>query len=163
MIDNVFSIKEASKLLDCSTQNIYRQKSELIAKGLMEQSQSGSYFLNESGINYLKEKRIETIKSSQDLKQVANNNLSSVATSTIVDNAEIINILKQNIEDLKQEKEYWKNKFELKDQELSKLSEYLQEMNTTVFQKLLATEEQNRQQEKEIKEGVLGKFKRLFN
>lgn len=69
----------------------------------MEQSQSGSYFLNENGINYLKEKRIETIKSSQDLKQVANNNLSSVATSTIVDNAEIINILKQNNEQEKTE------------------------------------------------------------
>lgn len=163
MIDNMFSIKEASKLLDCSTQNIYRQKSELIAKGLMEQSGTGSYFLNEKGINYLKEKRIETMRASQDLKQVANNNLSSVATPTIEDNTEIINILKQNIIDLKQEKEYWKNKFEMKDQELTKANEHLQEMNTTVFQKLLATEEQNRQQEKEIKEGILGKFKKFFN
>lgn len=154
MIDNMFSIKDASKLLDCSTQNIYRQKSELLAKGLMEQSETGSYFINEKGINYLREKRIETIKASQDFNQVAKEKLSSVATP-VADNTELINLLKQNIEELKQEKEYWKNKFELKDLELAKTNEHLQEMNTTVFQKLLAD---NNEEEKKK-----GFFKKLFS
>lgn len=158
MIDNMFSIKDASKLLDCSTQNIYRQKGELISKGLMEQSNTGGYFLNEKGINYLREKRIETMKSSQDFNQVANQELSNIATSVIADNTEVINLLKQNIEDLKQEKEYWKGKYEMKDQELTKANEHLQEMNTTVFQKLLSgtTEEKNNTTEKK------GFFKKIF-
>lgn len=160
MIDNMFSIKDASKLLDCTTQNIYRQKNELIAKGLMEQSETGAYFLNEKGINYLKEKRIETIKASQDFNQVVNQNLSSVATPVVTDNTEIINLLKQNIEELKQEKEYWKNKFEMKDQELTKANEHLQEMNTTVFQKLLSgTTEEIKSNTTEKK----GFFRKIFS
>lgn len=160
MIDNMFSIKDASKLLDCSTQNIYRQKNELIAKGLMEQSNTGSYFINEKGINYLKEKRIETLKASQDFKQVANKDLSSVATSVTNSDTEVINLLKQNIEELKQEKEYWKNKFEMKDQELTKANEHLQNMNTTVFQKLLAETTEEQKQNTTEKKGF---FKKLFS
>ena len=59
MLDNMYSIKDASKLLDCSTQNIYRQKQQLIKSGYMEQAETGSYYLNEKGINFLREKRIE--------------------------------------------------------------------------------------------------------
>lgn len=158
MADNMFSIKDASKLLDCTTQNIYRQKDELISKGLMEQSNTGTYFLNEKGINYLKEKRIETIKASQDFNQVANKDLSSVATPVITGNAEIINILKENIEELKKEKEYWKNKFEMKDQELTKTNEHLQEMNTTVFQKLLTGATEESKNSNTEKKGFLKKF-----
>jgi len=55
--------KRASKLLDCSTQNIYQQKSKLIKLGLMEYEENTGYVLNEKGINYLREKRTETIKS----------------------------------------------------------------------------------------------------
>ncbi len=158
MVDNMFSIKDASKLLDCTTQNIYRQKDELISKGLIEQSNTGTYFLNEKGINYLKEKRIETIKSSQDFNQVANKDLSSVATPVITDNTEIINILKENIEELKKEKEYWKNKFEMKDQELTKANEHLQEMNTTVFQKLLTGSTEESKNNIAEKKGFFKKF-----
>lgn len=160
MIDNSYSIKEASKLLDCSTQNIYRQKSELIRKGLMEQADTGSYYINEKGINYLREKRIETMKANnQNFNQVDNQEFKSVANSVFTGNTEIINILKQNIEDLKQEKEYWKKEYERKDEELSKANEHLQNMNTTVFQKLLATEEQNRKQAEETKKSF---WKRIF-
>lgn len=139
MIDNMYSIKEASRLLDCSTQNIYRQKGELLSKGLMEQAETGSYYLNEKGINYLKEKRIETMKNSQDFNQVDNQVFKSVANPVFTgDSADLINLLKEQIQDLKNEKEYWKKEYEKKDQELTKTNEHLQNMNTTVFQKLLA-------------------------
>ena len=160
MVDNGYSIKEASKLLDCSTQNIYRQKAELMSKGLMEQANTGSYYLTEKGINYLREKRIETMKANnQGFNQVDNQDFKSIASPVFTDNTELINILKQNIEDLKQEKEYWKKEYEKKDQELSKANEHLQNINTTVFQKLLATEEQNKRQEEETKRGF---WKRIF-
>lgn len=160
MLDNSYTIKEASNLLDCSTQNIYRQKQDLISKGYWEQSETGNHYITEKGINYLREKRIETMKASnQDFKQVANNNLQSVASPLFTDNTEIISILKQQIEDLKTEKEYWQKKYESKDQELSKANEHLQNVNTTVFQKLLATEEQNKKQAEETKRGF---FKKIF-
>lgn len=162
MIDNMYSIKEASKLLDCSTQNIYRQKGELLSKGLMEQTKTGSYYLNEKGINYLKEKRIETLKNSQDFNQVDNQVFKSVAKPTFAnDNTDLINLLKEQIQDLKNEKEYWKKEYEKKDQELTKTNEHLQNMNTTVFQKLLAdTTGESKENPTENKKGF---FKRLFS
>lgn len=160
MIDNMYSIKETSKLLDCSTQNIYRQKSDLISKGFMEQTKTGSYYLNESGINYLKEKRIETIKNSQDLNRLDNQIFKSVASPTITDNnADLINLLKEQLQDLKDEKEYWKKEYEKKDQELTKANEHLQNMNTTVFQKLLAdTAEESKKNITENKKGFFNRF-----
>lgn len=62
MDDNIFTIKEASKLLHCSTQKIYQKKSKLMKLGFMEKSTTGSYFLKKDAINYLQEKRSETQK-----------------------------------------------------------------------------------------------------
>ena len=160
MIDNMYSIKEASKLLECSTQNIYRQKNELIKLGLMEQSNKGSYFLNEKGINHLKEKRIETMRAnSQDFNQVANQEFKSVATHTTVSNSEIINLLKEQLQEAKTEKEYWKKQTEIKDQELREKNSYIQELNTKAFA-LLGTEEQNKKQAEETKKSF---WQKIFN
>lgn len=163
MIDNMFSIKDASKLLDCSTQNIYRQKGELISKGFMEQSNTGAYFLNEKGINYLKEKRIETIKANQELKQVANQDFKSVANDTVaIDNTDLVCILKEQLKELKEEKEFWRNKFEQKDAELQAKNDYIQELNIKALA-LLDAGEQNKQeqiiqQEPKVKKSFLQKF-----
>lgn len=162
MIDNMYSIKEASKLLDCSTQNIYRQKAELTSKGFMEQAETGSYYLNEKGINYLKEKRIETMKNNQDFNQVDNQVFKSVATPVFTsDNTDLINLLKEQIQDLKNEKEYWKKEYEKKDQELAKTNEHLQNMNSVVFQKLLAdTTEEKKENLTENKKSF---WKKIFS
>ena len=161
MTDNTYSIKEASKLLDCSTQNIYQQKDRLLQLGLMEKSSTGSYFINEKGIQHLKEKRIETIKASssidkQDLSIGTNVGFPQSNNDLIVD------LLKEQIQELKNEKEYWKNEYTKKDIELSKANEHLQEMNITVFQKLLAsTEQQNNSINTETTKK--GFFKKLFS
>lgn len=158
MIDNMYSIKEASKLLECSTQNIYRQKNELIKLGLMEQSNTGSYFLNEKGINHLKEKRIETMRAnSQDFNQVANQEFKSVATHTTTSDSEIISLLKEQLQEAKNEKEYWKKQTEIKDQELREKNSYIQELNTKAFA-LLGTEEQNKKQAEETKKSFWQKI-----
>lgn len=160
MLDNMYSIKDASKLLDCSTQNIYRQKQQLIKSGYMEQAETGSYYLNEKGINFLREKRIETMRaSSQDFKQVDNQDFKSVATSTVsIENTEYINLLKEQIQELKAEKEYWKNEYTKKDIELKDKNEYIQGINTKVFA-LLGTEEDNKKQAEEHKKSSwLSKF-----
>lgn len=167
MVDNLFSIKEASKILDCSTQNIYRKKNFLISKNYMEQDQFGNYFINTNGMNYLQEIRIKTLKNStQDFASVDKQSVANSPSPTNKENSDIImylqnqiSDLKSQIEDLKIEREDWKKKFEDKDIELKKTNAHLQDMNTTVFQKLLATEEQNRKQEEITKKGF---FHRLF-
>lgn len=160
MSDNTFTIKEASKLLDCSTQNIYQQKSKLIELGLMEQDTTTGYVLNEKGINYLREKRTETIKASnKGFNQVGNKDFINIATPTVAtDNTDLINILKEQLQELKEEKEYWRNEYIKKDNELQAKNEYIQGINTQVFA-LLGTSEQNKQQEQETKKGF---WKKIF-
>ena len=62
MLDSGFTITEASEMLDCTRQNIYQQKDTLVKLGYWETSETGKYYINEKGINYLREKRAETIK-----------------------------------------------------------------------------------------------------
>lgn len=160
MNDNTFTIKEASKMLDCSTQNIYQQKGKLIQLGYMEQSDTGAYILNEKGINYLKEKRIETVKAnSQAFNQVGSNDFTNIATPTLsTDNTDLVNILKEQIQELRTEKDYWRNEYAKKDSELQSKNEYIQGLNTQVFA-LLGTQEQNKQQAEESKKGF---WKKIF-
>lgn len=161
MNDNTFTIKEASKMLDCSTQNIYQQKGKLIQLGYMEQSNTGAYILNEKGINYLREKRIETTKAnSQVFNQVGSNDFTNISNPTIsTDNTDLVNILKEQIQELRTEKDYWRNEYVKKDTELQAKYEYIQGLNTQVFN-LLGTQEQNKQQEQNAKKGF---WKKLFD
>ncbi len=162
MIENGFSIKEASKLLNCSTQNIYQQKSKLLQDGYMEQDKiTGGYFINEKGINYLREKRIETMKANnQGFNQVDKQDFKGIATPTVsTDNTEYINMLKEQINDLKKDRDYWKNEFIRKDNELKDKNEYIQGMSTKMFA-LLDTAEGNKKQEEKNKKGF---FKKIFS
>lgn len=159
MLDSMYSIKEASKMLDCSTQNIYQQKKKLLEAGLMEKDNAGGYYLNEKGINYLMDKRAETIKaSSKDFKQVDNEAFKQIASPTIAtDNTDYINLLKEQIQDLKKDRDYWQNEYTKKDTELQAKNEYIQGINTKVFA-LLGTEDQNKKQAEETKKGFFSKF-----
>lgn len=167
MSDNTFTVKEASVMLDCTTQNIYQQKSKLIQSGYMEKSITGEYVLNEKGINYLREKRTETIKaSSKDFNQVDNKGFTNVASPTVpTDNTDLISMLKEQLKELKEEKEYWRNKFEQKDVELQAKNDYIQELNTKAFA-LLDTGEQNKQEQEQqqiiqqepVKKSLLQRF-----
>ena len=161
MVDNGYTIKEASKILDCSTQNIYRQKNSLISQGYMIQDNTGGFYITDIGINYLKDKRIETMRqASQDLTSGIDNTSQVVATPTIptvADNTEYISILKEQIQELRAEKEYWKNEYAKKDEELRNKNEYIQGINTKVFA-LLGTEEDNKKQAEATKKGFWHKI-----
>lgn len=157
MVDNGYTIKEASKILDCSTQNIYRQKNALISQGYMIQNSTGGFYITDKGINFLREKRIETMRqASQDLSSGIDNTLQApmqaVSTPTTPIDTEVISLLKEQIQELKAEKEYWKNEYVKKDEELKGKNEYIQGINTKVFA-LLGTEEDNKKQAEETKKG----------
>lgn len=153
MVDNGYTIKEASKILDCSTQNIYRQKNALIKLGYMIQNNTGSFYITDKGINYLREKRIDTMRQvSQDLTSDVDNNLQvsnqAIANPTNAISTDYIELLKEQIQELKIEKDYWKQEYEKKDDELKSKNEYIQGINTKVFA-LLGTEEDNKRQAEE--------------
>lgn len=157
MDENTFTIKEASKILHCSTQNIYQQKSKLMKLGFMEKSTIGSYCLNKEGINYLQEKRTETIKANNKVfNQVDNKSYfenSEVSTDTI----NIINLLNKQLHELKSEKEYWKNEYIKKDIHLQSKNEYIQNLNIQIMD-LLKSTHLNKQQEQDVKKGFWEKF-----
>lgn len=159
-MENSFSIKEVSKLLDCSTQNIYQQKSKLMQLGYMIQDTDGNYCINEYGVNYLREIRTKSIKeTNKQLTSLDNKSVKDIATPTVSAENEYISILKERIEELKKDNEYWKNEYIKKDNELKDKNEYIQGINTKMFA-LLDTEEGNKKQAEKEKRGFLS---RLFN
>lgn len=152
MLDSGFTITEASEMLDCTRQNIYQQKDTLVKLGYWETSETGKYYINEKGINYLREKRAETIKAkSKGFNQVESQDFTNIATPVVpTENTNLVNILQEQIKELKEEKEYWRKQTEIKDQELKNKNDYIQEMNIKAFA-LLGTAEDNKKQEDEHK------------
>lgn len=57
----MYTINEVAKNLDCSVQNIYNQKKELIEKGYMADGENGKEITQE-GYNYLLQKRAKNSK-----------------------------------------------------------------------------------------------------
>lgn len=140
-------------MLDCSTQNIYRQKQQLLSKGYMISSNANGLYITSDGIEYLKEKRIDTMRQDlQDLPSEVDNNLQEVAsptpqtvTNTSINN-DLIKALQDQIQELKQDRDYWKEAYTKKDNELTKKVEYIEGINTKVFA-LLGTGEPIKHQE----------------
>ena len=160
MSEDIYSIKEVSKMLDCSTQAIYQKKDKLIKSGLMEQSETGQYYINKNGLNYLRQIRTETIQASnKEFNQVDLQSLSSDKNIDKSINNEIISLLKSQLEELKTDRDYWKNEYSKQVQELSKSNEKLQELTTKAFA-LLETADEHRKREEENKKGF---FKKFFN
>lgn len=161
MDDNTFTIKQASKILHCSAQNIYQQKSKLMKLGFMEKSTTGSYYLKKDGINYLQEKRSETQKvNSQLFNQVDDKNSIGFTNYNVqTNNIELINILKEQVQELKAEKNFWQSKYMEKDIQLDSKNEYIQQLNMQIFE-ILKSSEQNKQQKQNFKKGF---FKKIFN
>lgn len=160
MSDNTFSIRRASEMLDCTPQNIYQQKNALIKRGYWEKDKTGQYYITTAGINYLRDKREETIKaSSKGFNQVENKDLtSSINPGISKESIDLINVLQEQIKELKEEKDYWRKQTELKDQELKNKNDYIQELNIKAFS-LLGTAEDNKKQEESTKKGF---FRKLF-
>lgn len=157
MHDNDFSVKEASRLLGCTPQNIYKQKDIMLKRGQWIIDENNNNYITAEGLAYLREKRAETIKAkSQEFNEVESNRLSTEAKAT--ETASIVDLLQEQIKELKEEKEYWRRQTEQKDQELKDKNDYIQELNTKAFA-LLGTAEDNKKQEEKNKKGF---FKNLF-
>ena len=159
MIDNEFTITEASKFLDCTRQNLYQKQKTLKELGYWKQSSTGKNYITGEGINYLKEYRAENLKaSSKGFNQLDNSDLTSPTNAVVPrESTNLVNILQEQIKELKEEKEYWRKQTELKDQELRNKNDYIQELNTKAFA-LLGTAEDNQKQEEKTKKGIFKWF-----
>ena len=73
----MFSIKQVATSLQMSTQAIYKQKDELIAKGYMEKNKQGNWEITDTGFNYLQDKKIAY------MQQHTTNNIQPVANQPI--------------------------------------------------------------------------------
>ena len=161
MNESDFTIKKASIYLDCTTQNLYGMQDKLKELGYWKKSDTGKNYITPEGINYLQDKRAETMQSnSKGFKTLDCKDLQSVEKPTATgENNELLKFLQEQIKELKEEKDYWKKQAEAKDQELQKKNDYIMEWNVKAFS-LLGTAEDNKRQEQESKKGF---FKRFFS
>lgn len=161
MNDSDFTIKQVSIYLGCTTQNLYGMQEKLKDLGYWIKSDTGKNYITQEGLNYLQEKRTETMQeSSKDFKELDCKDLQSAANPTAAgESSELLKFLQEQIKELKEEKEYWKNQAEAKDQELQKKNDYIMEWNVKAFS-LLGTAEDNKRQEQESKKGF---FRRFFS
>lgn len=128
----MFSIKEVANSLQISTQAIYKQKDELIKRGYMEKNTSNQWEINNNGFNYLRDKKINYIQqhNNQNIQPVANQKENEkeekMVNSEYINNLEVANITIQHykeqlqtitnqLQEIKEQRDYFKMKYEEKD------------------------------------------------
>lgn len=168
----MFSIKQVANSLQMSTQAIYKQKDELIAKGYMEKNEQGNWEITDNGFNYLQDKKIKYMQqhNNQPMQPVVNQPIKedvkeaeeSTTNIDIVTDDKVANILinhykeqlqtiTNQLQEMTQQRDYFKAKFEEKDNLCN------QYMNSHL---LPQTENEAREKQEKPKQSI---FKRLFS
>ena len=132
----MFSIKQVATSLQMSTQAIYKQKDELIAKGYMEKNDQGNWEITDTGFNYLQDKKIAYMQqhNNQPIQPVTNQppkeeeekadkhkeNIDiltddKVANLLINHYKEQLQTITNQLQEMTQQRDYFKAKFEEKD------------------------------------------------
>lgn len=132
----MFSIKQVANSLQMSTQAIYKQKQELIAKGYMIKNEQGNWEITDIGFNYLQDKKIAYMQqhSTNNIQPVVNQPKKEEMqekeeTTTDVDisvDDKVANILinhykeqlqtvTNQLQEMTEQRNYFKAKFEEKD------------------------------------------------
>ena len=132
----MFSIKQVATSLQMSTQAIYKQKDELIAKGYMEKNKQGNWEITDTGFNYLQDKKIAYMQqhTTNNIRPVANQPIkeeveeigSKTANLDTITDDKVANLLinhykeqlqtiTNQLQEMTQQRDYFKAKFEEKD------------------------------------------------
>lgn len=132
----MFSIKQVANSLQMSTQAIYKQKQELIAKGYMIKNEQGNWEITDIGFNYLQDKKIAYMQqhTTNNIQPVVNQQKKEEMqekeeTTTDVDisvDDKVANILinhykeqlqtvTNQLQEMTEQRNYFKAKFEEKD------------------------------------------------
>lgn len=168
----MFSIKQVATSLQMSTQAIYKQKDELIAKGYMEKNDQGNWEITDTGFNYLQDKKIAYMQqhnnqpmqpvTNQPIKEEPKEEEEEATTFDISTNDKVANIIinhykeqlqtvTNQLQEMTQQRDYFKAKFEEKDNLCN------QYMNSHL---LPPTEEEAQEKHEKQKTSI---FKRLFS
>lgn len=168
----MFSIKQVANSLQMSTQAIYKQKQELIAKGYMIKNEQGNWEITDIGFNYLQDKKIVYMQqhTTNNIQPVVNQPIKEEVqekkeTSTDVDisvDDKVANILinhykeqlqtvTNQLQEMTEQRNYFKAKFEEKDNLCN------QYMNSHLLPPIEDETKENQEKQKQ------SLFKRLFN
>ena len=103
-----YSIKDIANKLNVSYMAIYKQRNQLIEKGLAYRTNEGNFFINNNGFNYLVDKRKNRLEILGKTAEIQKDNTTENKSEEIFKieleykNKEI-EILRNNIEQLKQQ------------------------------------------------------------
>ena len=132
----MFSVKEVARNLQISTQAIYKQKEELISKGYMVKNDSNQWEITDNGFNYLQDKKINFVQQhaigniQPVVNQVENKQVEAEEEKPknidFTSNDTVVNLLIEQyktqlqtltnqLKEVQEQKEYFKAKFEEKD------------------------------------------------
>lgn len=132
----MFSVKEVARNLQISTQAIYKQKEELISKGYMVKNDSNQWEITDNGFNYLQDKKINFVQQhaignmQPVVNQVENKqveaeeekpkNIDFTSNDTVVNllieqYKNQLQTLTNQLKEAQEQKEYFRAKFEEKD------------------------------------------------
>lgn len=103
-----YTIKDIANKLNVSYMAIYKQRNQLIEKGLAYRTEEGNFFINNNGFNYLVEKRknrLELIGKNAEIQKdnTIENKSEEIFKIEIEYKNKEIEILKNNIEQLKEQ------------------------------------------------------------
>lgn len=168
----MWSIKQVASSLQMSTQAIYKQKEELISKGYMEKNNNGNWEITDTGFNYLQDKKIAYMQqhttnnvqpvANQPIKEEVKEEKEEPTNFDISTNDKVANLLinhykeqlqtvTNQLQEMTQQRDYFKAKFEEKDNLCN------QYMNSHL---LPPTEEEQKTTDTKPKQSI---FKRLFS
>lgn len=124
----MFSVNEVAKQLQITPQAIYKQRDFLLDNGYMIKDKFGQWQISSQGFNYLKDKRINKLnQGTLEVKQVgaensneqrANNEGTSLFELKEVYKTQV-ELLQRQIEELKEDRNYFKFLYEEKDKQLN--------------------------------------------
>lgn len=144
----MFSVKDVANNLGISKQALYNQKQRLQEMGYMQKNTFGNWEITVDGFNYLKERRINYVKQNENNEEKSLENTTNIDVfSNLNNNSTVLNFfntrleeIKQNYEnqlnEQKQQVEYFKNLYESEKSERIKI-------NNQYHTYLLSTSEEN--------------------
>lgn len=153
----LWTYTEMSEVLECSPQNVNQQKAKLKKMGYIEVDPTDNKEkINESGYNYLLNKRKATMLMNGNNANVLNNtclndtqNIDNTNTTSSKQDTFIIDLLQKENADLKKQVQYWQELYVQQNEDFKKIT----------FPLMIGTEDQNKKQAEETKKGF---FSRLF-
>lgn len=124
----MFSISKVAEQLQVTPQAIYKQRDYLLDNGYMVKDKFGQWQISVQGFNYLKEKRISKLNQVQKIVKIDNEEAEkeqkeTTQNSSVFELKEVyksqVELLEKQIEELKEDRNYFKSLYEEKDKQLN--------------------------------------------